>query len=66
MEFSDWARNHLGASRLDMLRERKEATIKYTKAVEKEIAAHYKGEHEKMMLARKNGATGRLEFESWV
>lgn len=66
LDFASWARTHLGESRLDMLRERKNSPIKYNKRLEREIAAHYREEHRKMKEARARGTIGRLEFVSWL
>lgn len=39
--------------------------VKVPKAEEAEIAAHYRQELARMQALRKQGATGRIEFESW-
>lgn len=65
MEFAEWARSALGNAKFEMLRERHRAVIKYNKALEREIAAHYKAQWEGLMQERYAGKTGRLEFESF-
>ena len=48
-----------------MLAERHRAAIKWNKALDAEIAAHYKQEHEAQIEQRKQGKTGYLPFKSF-
>ena len=63
--FSDWARRTLGDGRFEMLAERHRAAIKWSKALDAEIAAHYKQEHAAQVARREQGETGRIEFASF-
>jgi len=48
-----------------ILREKMNTRLKVPKDEEKEIAAHYRKELARMQALRKQGETGRIEFESW-
>jgi hypothetical protein len=66
--FTDWAIGELGEGLIELL------TLKHNdsnlgKSVKKElkdVAKHYKAEHEKMKQKRTNGEQGRIEFISYV
>jgi len=60
-----WITELLGEGHMDMLREKRDSGVKVSKLEEKEIAAHYKQEHEKLMQRRLAGETGKLDFESY-
>lgn len=66
IEFQIWLKKHLGDGRLEILREKYNQIIKYTKALEKEIAAHYKKQHEAMLQKRNEGHLGPMEFEGYL
>lgn len=63
--FSEWARAHLGGGRITILHERHLQIWKKPKGYEKEIAAHYKAEYERMKALRDQGVTGRIEFTAF-
>ena len=50
---------------LNILREKRDSRVKVSKLEEKEIAKHYKREHEKLMARRTDGEAGILDFESY-
>ena len=60
-----WIEKLLGDEFLDRLREKRDSRVKVPKTEEKEIAAHYRAEHAKLIERRNNGETGILDFESW-
>jgi hypothetical protein len=58
-------RGKLGDGVIGILREKMARRVKVPKAEEAEIAAHYRKELARMQALRKQGVTGRIEFESW-
>ena len=54
-----WIRKFIGDGMMDLLIEKKNQTIKVTKAEEKEISAHYRKEYNRMISENDN------DFESW-
>ena len=60
-----WLRGKLGDGVIGILREKMARRVKVPKAEEAEIAAHYRKEIARMKALRKQGETGRIEFESW-
>lgn len=60
-----WLDELLGEGHIELLREKRDSMVKVSKLEEKEIAKHYREEHKRMKEGRLNGATGRLEFESY-
>jgi len=54
-----WIRKFIGDGMMDLLIEKKNQTIKVTKAEEKEIAAHYRKEYNRMVSENDN------DFDSW-
>lgn len=60
-----WIESFLGEGAMAILREKRDMRIKISKNEEKEIARHYRNEFRRMEEERANGATGRIEFESW-
>jgi hypothetical protein len=65
LDFAKWVETKLGTARLEMLWERREAAIKYNKALDKEISSHYKAEFARMKSLRADGVMGRIEFVSF-
>jgi len=61
LDSADWLRRKLG-DLADLLRERANTPRKYTAAERKEMLAHYRSEWKRLQQARKEGATGRIEF----
>jgi hypothetical protein len=51
---------------MEIVREKARSIVKIPKSEEKEIAAHYKAEFERMQKMRANGVTGRIEFDNYV
>ena len=60
-----WITNLLGEGHMDLLREKRDLKVKVSKAEEKEIAKHYRGELKLIEAKRLDGVTGRIEFTSW-
>lgn len=62
------ALQRLGTLRFDALQGRAECTFngRLAKRSQREIAAHYRAEHKRMLAERANGAIGRLEFAGWA
>ena len=60
-----WITNLLGEGHMDLLREKRDLKVKVSKAEEKEIAKHYRGELKLIEAKRLDGVTGRIEFQSW-
>ena len=48
LDFHDWLYDHLGGGHMDILREKRNAILKTTKELRKEIAAHYRQEYQRM------------------
>ena len=63
--FDRFARDALGSTRYDWLRERHNEIAKYTKADLEEIHQHYKSEYELMWAKRMDGEEGYLTFTAW-
>lgn len=59
-----WLSEKLGETMIAILEEKLGDKTKISKEEEKEIAAHYKAEFEKMVAQRAEGKT-ELDFESW-
>ena len=65
VEFARWIRAKLGDGALEILEEKKNSIVKISKAEEKEIAAHYRKEFNRIQKLRDEGVTGWIEVESW-
>lgn len=59
--FANWIRMHLGRL-YDVLEEKHNQIVKLTKKDRAELRAHLKQEYERMLEARAEGETGRIEF----
>tara|TARA_R110000868_G_scaffold80082_1_gene227738 strand:- start:910 stop:1350 length:441 start_codon:yes stop_codon:yes gene_type:complete len=60
----EWAKEYLGADKLNTLRRRFHATTKLSKADKEEIYTNLKAEYDRLLSLRAQGKTGRLEFNS--
>ncbi len=60
-----WAEEVLGEATISAIRTKRDDRQKVTKAQEREIAKFYRKEHEKLLMRRVDGETGRIEFASW-
>ena len=60
-----WIESRRGAEKMEILRQKRNARIKVSKLEEKDIAKHYRLEHERMMALRHDGVEGELYFTSW-
>ena len=65
LTFSAWIESHLGTARAQMIEELHHAIVKANNHYWEEARIHYLEQKKRMILARKDGAIGRLEFESW-
>ena len=63
-EGAQWLARTLGPL-LDILRERAHTPRKYTAAERREMLAHYREQHARLMQRRHEGCQGRLEFEGY-
>ena len=57
-ESGKWLENRIGEGTITLLLEKKESHTKVSKLEEKDIAAHYKKEHQKLLDARNEGWQG--------
>lgn len=64
--FTRWVTERLGEGRVEILREKAYAVKKLSASDKKEMAAHFRQELKRLEALRKQGATGRLEFEGWL
>jgi len=64
-ESGNWFREKYGAGIEEILYEKIHSRQKVPKTEEKEIAAHYRKEHKKLLEIRATGKKGQLDFESW-
>jgi hypothetical protein len=55
----------MGDSNYEEAKRQAWATRKYTKAEQKEIAAHYRAEEERIKNDRRNGKTGHIPLVSY-
>lgn len=60
-----WAESHIGDERLGIVERLLQNPAKITKAQKEEAYQHYKKELGRIRDLRKQGKTGRLEFEGW-
>jgi len=62
--FREWVIDRIGLDRYEIIIEKKENPMigKQMRHEKKDIAKHYRDEHNKMLKKRANGETGRLEF----
>lgn len=60
-----WVEEFMGEGAIQLLREKRDSLMKVTKIEEKDIAKHYRLEHEKLLKRRADGETGVLDFESY-
>jgi hypothetical protein len=47
--FADWLSQYFGEGHMDILREKRNAILKTTKELRKEVSDHYRGEYRKML-----------------
>ena len=59
IEAFKWLEEYMGKGALELLREKANQIVKVTKAEEKEIASHYRKEHQRMVKE------GTFDFESY-
>jgi len=65
-EFMSWLESYVGDGVLEILRERhNDNRVKYSKVDREDIHKHLKAEYEVMMEKRKDGVTGRIEFQNY-
>ena len=64
-ESGAWFRNKYGEAFTELLREKRDSMVKVRKAEEKEIAAHYRAELNRILALRAEGVTGNIEVISW-
>lgn len=64
-EFTELMFSYHGADWFDRLRAVTIARKKITKADEKDICAHLKNEHKRVLALRKEGVTGRIEISNY-
>lgn len=62
--FTDWIKRHLGHL-YDILEEKHNQIVKVTKKDRLELRKHLKQEYERMLEARAEGETGRIEFAGY-
>lgn len=60
-----WAVSRLGQGLVDILHEKASKPYKVPKHEKEEMHKHYKAELKRLQSLRKQGVTGRLEFEGW-
>ena len=60
-----WVREWLGEGATELLQEKRDSKVKVSKLEEKDIAKHYREQFKILEAKRAEGATGKLEFESW-
>ena len=65
LEYAGWMVKRDGEGAIELLREKWRATIKITKAEEKEISKHYREQHKIIQEKRAEGIAGPIEFESY-
>jgi hypothetical protein len=58
-------REWLGEGATELLQEKRDSKVKVSKLEEKDIAKHYREQLKILEAKRAEGATGKLEFESW-
>lgn len=66
--FRNWAINEIGEGAIELLTE-KHNNINLAKDIKKnlkDVAAHYKKEHERLMQLRADGAVGKLEVIGYI
>ena len=66
-EHDRWTREYIGEGAYEILLEKVRDTSlgREARRSKKEIAAHYRAEHKRILELRKEGHTGRLELVSW-
>lgn len=64
IEAGKWAEQHLGEGVVSLLIEKKNSRVKVSEKEEKQIATHYRQQHEKMLEAKKDGQL-IVDFESY-
>lgn len=66
-DFTRWATEQLGEGCIELLREKREdiSLAKSIKKFPKDVAKHYKEQHEEMLRKREAGEIGRIEFEGY-
>ena len=65
IEFSEWINQRFGQERVIFLIDRAAQVLKVTETERKDIAVHYRKEHEKIIEKRAKAKTGRIEFTAW-
>jgi len=65
IEFSEWIEGHLGKEKADYLRLLANSICKKTKAYKELEYQHLKSELERIRSLRKQGVTGRIDFEPY-
>lgn len=66
--FKEWVIERLGEGRLEIVKDIKndKSLGRYAKRSKREIARHYRQQHEAMHYQRINGCTDRIDFECWL
>ncbi len=64
--FEHWAREYLGEYIVEMLTEKHNQICKLTRKDKIEMYEHMKSEYARMLVQRKNGDNGLLQFTGWV
>lgn len=59
-----WLEDKVGSGVIEILREKRDSKVKVSKLEEKDIAAHYRKEH-KRIVERLESGEATVDFESW-
>ena len=65
LEWGDFCKSYFGEAWYDEAKRKAWQVGKYTKAEQKEIAAHYRAEEERIKNERREGKTGHIELISY-
>ena len=65
LDFSDWIRDHLGAEKTAELMALKNTLCKRSKTEKEEQYQHLKKQYNIILEKRKQGETGRIEFDAY-
>jgi len=60
-----WIRDMLGDGYIDLLEEKKNTIVKYSKVVLEDLSKHLNAEYKRVLEVRKTQETGRIEFEAF-
>lgn len=66
IEFARWIETHLGKRGAELLEEKKNQIVKIPKTEEKDIAAHYRKEFNRMRDLRMEMELGKIPFEQRI